>query len=115
MFLRVLYFLMLFLFCTSCDKFSFSKSKTTSSLDTIVDFSTVDTFPSFKVCDSLINKEIKADCFRNTIHKKIGEELQKHIFTIRDSIDDMVTVHLIINSKGEVLLDEINSSTIIKE
>ncbi|WP_254712466.1 energy transducer TonB [Polaribacter pectinis] len=103
------------LFCNSCDKFSFSKNKQIQSLDTIVDFSTVDTFPSFKVCDSIIIKERKANCFRNTIHKKIGEELQKHTFTIKDSIDEIVTVQLIINSKGEVILKGINSSAVIKE
>ena len=99
---------------TSCDKFSFSKSKKQQALDTIVDFSSVDMFPSFKVCDAIINKDKKADCFRKTIHQKIGEELLKHEFTIKDAIDEVVYVDVLINSKGEFRIDAIVSSKNIK-
>lgn len=101
-------------FFTSCDNFSFSKSKQKISLDTIVDFSSIDTSPSFKICDSLINKEEKANCFRNTIHTKIGTELAKYSFSIKDTISEIVFVDLIINSKGEIVLEEIKSSESIK-
>lgn len=114
MFLRVFSFLILIIFFTSCDNFSFSKNKQTKFLDTIVDFSSIDTSPSFKICDSLINKEEKANCFRNTIHTKIGTELAKYSFSIKDTISEIVYVDLIINSKGEIVLEEIKSSVKIK-
>lgn len=115
MFLRVFSFLILFIFITSCDKFSFSKSNEKEQvLDTIVNFSSVDTSPSFKICDSLINKVEKSNCFRNTIHNKIGAELQKHEFTIRDSISEVIYVDLLISSKGKVVLEAIQSSESIK-
>ena len=59
MFLRVFSFLLLIIFCNSCDKFSFTKKTSSSNsqgTDTILDFSSVDVSPSFKVCDSLIDK-----------------------------------------------------------
>ncbi|WP_298780132.1 hypothetical protein [uncultured Polaribacter sp.] len=91
----------------SCDKFtSSSKNKNLKGLDTVVDFTSVDFSPSFKVCDSIINKTKKSDCFRNTIHQKIGEELQKHSLTATGSIDETVFVNLLINSKGEIILEE---------
>jgi hypothetical protein len=114
MFLRVSFFLLLFILITSCDKFSFSTSKNTQLLDTIVNFSSVDTSPSFKVCSSIIDKEKKSDCFRTTIHQKIGAELQKHEFTVNISISETVFVDLLINSKGEIILDTIESSDDIK-
>jgi hypothetical protein len=114
MVLRVLTFLFLLFFITSCDKFSFSKNKNTNVLDTIVDFSFIDTFPSFKICDSIIDKKNKSNCFRTTIHQKIGEELQKHQLTIKDSIDEVIYVDVIINSDGVFLLDSIQSSENIK-
>jgi hypothetical protein len=114
MFLRVSFFLLLFILITSCDKFSFSTSKNTQLLDTIVNFSSVDTSPSFKVCSSIIDKEKKSDCFRTTIHQKIGAELQKHEFTVNISISEIVFVDLLINSKGEIILDTIESSDDIK-
>ncbi|WP_226789225.1 hypothetical protein [Polaribacter reichenbachii] len=103
------------IFCTSCDKFSFSKNKNVQVIDTIVDFTSVDTFPSFKDCDSFIDKIKKQDCFRNTIHQKIGEELQKHTFSIKDSIDTTVLVDLIINVKGEIVFDGLQSSQVNAE
>ena len=83
-------------------------------LDTIVNFSSVDTSPSFKVCDSIIDKQKKTNCFRTTIHKKIGAELQKHQFVIRDSISEIVYVDLLINSKGKIILEAMDSSEEIK-
>jgi hypothetical protein len=114
MFLRVFPFFILMFFFTSCDNFSFSKSKNKQVIDTIVNFTSVDVSPSFKVCDSIINKTKKTACFRTTIHKKIGEELQKYSFSVQDSISEIVFVDLIINAKGAIILEEIQSSESIK-
>ncbi|WP_223267224.1 hypothetical protein [Polaribacter sp. IC073] len=100
---------------TSCDQFSFSKnSKNQQVLDTFVNFSSVDTSPSFKICDSFINKEEQSNCFRNTIHSKIGAELQKHEFTIKDAISEIIYVDLLISSKGKIILEAIQASENIK-
>ena len=120
MFLRIYTFLILVFFCTSCDKLSFSKTKDVKGIDTIayfnsVDFTSVDFSPSFKVCDSLIDKEQKSNCFRETIHQKIGEELQNYSFTIKDSIDEIVYVDVLINSKGEIIFKEITSTENLKQ
>jgi len=115
MFLRGFSLLLMVLFITSCDKFSFSKNKNIQDLDTIVDFSSVDTFPSFKPCDSIIDKTKKTDCFRTTIHQKIGAELLQHTFIIKDSIDEIIYVDLIISSEGIFTLHAIQSSNNIKK
>ena len=114
MFLRVFTFLIIVIFCTSCDKFSYSKNKNLQVVDTIVDFTSVDFSPSFKVCDSLIDKHQKSDCFRTNIHQKIGAELQNHQFIIRDSISEIVYVDLLITSKGKIVLEAMESSEEIK-
>jgi len=115
MFLRVFFLLVVLMFFTSCDKFSFAKKSSIGTLDTIVDFSSVDTFPSFKICDAFIDKEEKAACFRNTIHQKIGEKLQQYSLTTKDSIDEIIYVDLIINAEGRFVLDAIQSSNKIKK
>lgn len=112
--MRVFFFSLIFLLITSCDKFSFSKNKDIQVLDTIVNFSSVDTSPSFKVCDAIIDKQRKSDCFRTTIHQKIGAELQQHEFSIKHSISEIVYVDLLINSKGKIILETIESSDDIK-
>lgn len=115
MLLRVLFFLLIAFFVTSCDKISFSKNDKNIVLNTSVDFSSVDTFPSFKVCDSIIDKTQKTDCFRKTIHQKIGADLLQYTFIIKDSIDEVIYVDLIINSEGIFTLDAIQSSNNIKK
>ena len=110
MIFRAFSFLIILFLCASCDKFSFAKRHQTQAIDTIVDFSLVDTFPSFKNCDSIFDATQKADCFRKTIHFKIGEELQQYSFTIKDSISEKVFMNLIISSKGKVVLEKVQSS-----
>ena len=114
MFLRIFTFIILLFFITSCDKLSFLKSEKIQALDTIVNFSSVDTSPSFKECDSIIDKHQKSNCFRTTIHQKIGVELQKHQFIIRDSISEIVFVDLLINSKGKIVIEAMASSEEIR-
>ncbi|PQB07930.1 hypothetical protein BST83_12810 [Polaribacter filamentus] len=115
MIFRAFIFFVLVVFCVSCDKFSFSKNKDLQDLDTIVDFTSVDFSPSFKICDAIIDKDEIAICFRNTIHQKIGAELQQHSLTIKDSIDELIYVDVLINSKGEIIFDETSTSENIKE
>lgn len=102
MLLRVFSFLTVLLFCTSCDYFSFRKERIETPIDSIVDFSSVNSFPSFKVCDSLIEATKKETCFRNTIHQKIGEELSKHTIKVKNAIDETVMVKLQISEKGKI-------------
>lgn len=112
--MRVLVVFIFVLFCTSCDKFASSKKHNLKVLDTIIDFTRVDHSPSFKACDSLIDTSKLSDCFRNTIHKKIGLELQKHSLFIKDSIDEDVFADILINAKGQIVLQEITSTENLK-
>ena len=102
-------------FYTSCDKLPFTKKKNIPVLDTIVDFTSVDLSPSFSVCDSLVDKEKKSDCFRKTIHQKIGEELQKYEFQTNDSINETIFVDILINSKGEIQFESLTSNNVISK
>lgn len=113
--MRIFSFLLLILFIASCDKFSLSKKEELQKIDTIVDFTSVDFSPSFKICDSLIDKAKKANCFRKTLHQKIRVELQNHSFTVKDSINETVLVNVLINTKGKIILEKIKSSQKIKD
>jgi hypothetical protein len=115
MLLRVFSFLILILFFTCCDKFPFTRKDKSFQLDTFVDYSSVDFSPSFKGCYGLIDKKEKADCFRNTIHKKIGTALQKQSLTIKGSIDETIFVDILITKKGAVNFQEIISSENLRQ
>ena len=113
MLLRVFSFVLILFSITSCDKFPFLKSENRQVLDTVVNFSSVDTSPSFKACDSMIDKQQKSHCFRITIHQKIGAELRKHQFVVRDAITETVHVDLLISAKGKITLEAIIASEVI--
>ncbi len=113
--MRVFFVVLVVIFITSCDKLPFTKKQDVPTLDTIVDFTSVDLSPSFTECDSLVSKKNKSDCFRKTIHAKIGEELLKHTLVSKDSINETVVVNILINSKGVVSFEKLTTNAIIKE
>ena len=98
----------------SCKRFSLSNQDKTNAIDTIVDFSSVDSYPSFNNCNDFIEKEEKSFCFRETIYQKIAEELDKVQLESKDSIKETVLVQIRINSKGIFTIDSIISSEKIK-
>ena len=115
MLLRVFSFLIALFFCISCNYFSPNKNSTVPQLDSIVYFSSVDTPPSFKVCDSLIKKEAQNHCFRTTLHKRIGERLATHTIKVKSAVEDTIVVKLQVNNLGEINFIGTKSSEIIQE
>ena len=63
---------------------------------------------------SIIEKQAKFTCFKNTIHKKIGEQLNQHTFKIQDSINETIYVDVLIDAKGKIILDSMHSTENIK-
>ena len=89
---------------TSCEYFSFEKNKNIEKINMDVDFTSVDFSPSFKVCDTLINKLKKTDCFRTTMHQEIYNSLTKNSIKLKNSIDETVLVVITIQSDKQVML-----------
>lgn len=114
MFIRCVFFVLLVIL-SSCDKFTFKNNNNLQNLDTFVDFSSVDTYPSFKICDTIIDKNEQTNCFSHTLHKKIAAELLLHPFIVKDSIAEVVYVAILINSRGIISLENIESSKEIKK
>ena len=95
---------------TSCEYFSFEKNKNIEKIDVDVDFTSVDVSPSFKVCDSLIEKEKKNTCFRTTLRQEISSSLAKQSIQVPQSVDETIEVAITIQSNKEVKLTSIKSS-----
>ncbi len=112
--MRVVIFLLVLICCTSCRFFSLDISRNQQILDTIINFSKVDVSPSFSECKDKIDKA-KNDCFRITIHQKIAASLAEYQLEIKDSIDEIIHVELLISSAGKINLIIINSSAKIQK
>jgi len=111
--LRSLFLILVLSTLYSCDKITGFQKQEIPVLDTIVDFSSVDTSPSFSDCDSIIEKEPKTRCFRNTIHKSIAKQLQEYTFELDTVIDEEINVFIKIDAKGMPILVQMETSNAV--
>tara|TARA_R110002073_G_scaffold113603_1_gene250619 strand:- start:7868 stop:8341 length:474 start_codon:yes stop_codon:yes gene_type:complete len=111
---RVISLFLIILVGASCEFFNLKKKSQLQEVDTIIDFSSVDVSPTFIVCKSFIDKEKKTDCFRNTIHKHISESLAKHQLEVKNSVNEMIKVVVLISNKGVVSVQKIMASEILR-
>ncbi len=110
----LLFFFVLSLF-NSCDKLPLVKKSKLKQIDTIVNFSSVDLSPSFTECNSIIEKQEKSNCFRKTIHQKIGASMSKHQLESVFDIDETIMVDLLVSAQGKIELQAINNSDELDE
>lgn len=80
-------------------------------IDTIVNLKEIDTFPSFSVCDSIIDKSQKTNCFRTIIHREIAKSLADRNIKVRKSINETIIVTITIQADGKMVLKTIDASS----
>lgn len=112
---RVYFFIFIAVFCSSCQFINPDRKDTIQQLDTVIDFTSVDTFPAFDICKGSIDKNEQISCFRKTIHEHITATLLEERFAVKKPLNDSVFVHLLINRKGKVTLKQIESSLALKK
>lgn len=100
---------------TSCEFFNLKKKTQFPAIDTIIDFSSVDVFPTFDACKNFIDKEKKTDCFRKTIHQHISKNLSKVKIEVKNPVNETVKVEVLINNKGIVSIQRIITSDVLKK
>lgn len=108
--LRFFTTLIIVLSFSSCDYISFERKKNTQELDTIVDKTTVDVFPSFPACDAIIDKEKKRNCFEETIHAEITQSLSEEEIKVKQSVDETVEVVIAISADHQLTLKSMKAS-----
>ena len=97
-----------------CEYFSFKKD-VIEPLDTIVDYSQVDTPPAFNDCASLVSTDELNTCFSTTLHLNIAKELQTFSFEVKNPIDEMVMLTIAFSNEGEISYTSHSSSPQIRE
>lgn len=117
MLFRVFLLCILLLGSTSCEFISknLKVDSVSQLMDTVIDLNHVDVFPSFKACDTLIAIALKNQCFTNKLHTHLTSSLLAYTFTVNESIDDVVRVHLKIDKEGASELIRVVSSQAVKE
>lgn len=99
----------------SCDYLPFQSKKQFTPLDTIVDFRSVDTPPTFKECNDFIENGDLRDCFRTTLANFFSTELASkeytQAFTVSRDFDESITLRLRITKQGVMHFKEIQISS----
>ena len=111
---RVLSLFLIILIGTSCEFFNLKDKSQLQEIDTIIDFSSVDVFPTFDVCKSYIDKEKKTACFRETIHQHISKSLAKNKIEVKKPVNEVLNVEVLISNKGIVSVQKIITSDVLK-
>lgn len=112
---RVAALFLFILICTSCKYFNLNKKSVLQEVDTIINFTSVDASPTFNACKDIIDKEAKSNCFRTQLYKQVSVQLAKHRLVAKNPVDEMIQLEVIINSKGEIAIKKIESSSLIRE
>jgi len=110
-------FLFLLIICaTSCEYFNVKK---VSSQDIYkeeiqtVNWSAVDTYPTFSICDTFETKAEKKTCFENTLSQHITSSLQNETIVVSQDIKDTIMLEFKISETGKITIKkiEINDTT----
>lgn len=96
-------------FFSACKNTSSNKDARKVSDNNSINFSTVDTSPSFKKCENFLDQE-KTDCFRITIQEKFTQYLEEYSFITEESIEETIDVVLHIDRIGNMKIKEIKYS-----
>tara|TARA_R110001583_G_scaffold46314_3_gene145386 strand:+ start:13799 stop:14269 length:471 start_codon:yes stop_codon:yes gene_type:complete len=107
----IVYCLLFFYSCNFFEKKELPKDKV---IDTIVDFNSVDVFPLFPLCDSLISEEKQKICSQIKLSEHIYASLVASNIMVTKKVNDTILVKLKVDNNGEVSLVKLEASTFIQ-
>lgn len=103
------YVFLLFLIVTSCNYFDVKKTSSDAILNEELktfNWSEVDEYPTFSSCDASLSKEIKKQCFQNTLTEIITKKLHNDTLVVSQNISDTIYMKIEISEKGALSLKE---------
>ena len=105
------YLLFLLLLTTSCEYMNSLFDKDADK----VDFTSIDEYPQFPSCDTLVTIESKQKCFEYTATDIIQADLEVQEFHSSQPITDAIIVHFEVDKNGEASLFDLETSVLVKE
>ncbi|MEM5539142.1 hypothetical protein [Olleya sp. AS48] len=107
-----------FLLClmlASCQYFDVEKTSSEAILKKELktfNWKEVDSYPSFKTCDTLQSKLDAKQCFETTLANHISSKLQEQTIIVSQDINDTILLSLLISEKGELVINAIEIDSI---
>lgn len=115
-FLKYIFTLSLLFTVTACKKFETKKITTESVLKEelqAITWNDVDTYPVFKTCDSLSEKEILKSCFEKTLSTAVYNAINKISKPVPITISDTIPVYVTITKDASLAIKKIEIDSII--
>ncbi|AUC74377.1 hypothetical protein [Olleya sp. Bg11-27] len=107
--------LLLFLVVVSCQYFDVKKTTPEAILREELktfNWSEIDNYPSFSVCESLQFKHDIKDCFETTLANHISERLQSQAIIVSQDVNDTIMLSFLISETGELEINAIEIDSI---
>ena len=89
--------------------------KSAYTMDTIVDFSTVDVYPVFENCESLDGEINHEKCFGDELLNQLKNQMQFERVNGPEATYDTIYVDLLVDQQNKIKVTNINSATILHE
>ena len=99
------YLVLLFLVITSCDYFGVKKTSSEAILNEELktfNWSEVDEYPTFSICDNESSKADKKSCFQKTLTQAITENIQTDTIIVTQNLNDTLIIKFQISEKGKL-------------
>jgi len=100
------------LFLTSCDYF-FPKqsSPNTLTIDTVIDFTTIDAYPLFPECKNIPDRDKQKICFQIKMAEHINSLLKKYPLKTKTAENDTLLVTLKVLQSGKTQFVKVTSKS----
>ena len=99
----------------SCEFFQKKELSNDIAVDTIIDFNSVDIFPLFPKCDSIVSQNDQKICSQIKLSQHINASLSSTQIITSKKINDTIFIKLIIDKTGKIILNDIQSSEFIQQ
>lgn len=111
--MKKVFFFLLVICVSSCEYFNAKKIASEDILKEELEtfnWTSVDTYPTFSICDTLEAKAEKKTCFENTVSQHITSSLQNETIMVSQDIEDTLVLEFQISETGKITIQHIGLS-----
>jgi len=99
----------------SCNYLKKDRSIPTITIDTIINFNSIDAYPLFSECADIPSREKQKICFQIKLSEHVNTLLNNIDFTSTKDINDTILVDLLIKKNGKTAVLKIKESALISK
>lgn len=98
-----------FIILTSCNYFDVKKTSSEAILNEELktfNWSEVDDYPTFAICEKETSKESKKRCFQNTLTQAITKNIQVDTIVVSQNLNDTLVIKFQISEEGKLSIQD---------